>query len=233
MTNKTALVIRHVDFEDLGSMAPPLQKAGYWIEYVDSAEADLTTIDPLAADILVVLGGPIGVYDAASYPVITTETRILKSRMAANMPTMGICLGAQLMAHALGSRVYPGQGKEIGWFPLALSAAGNKSPLRHLEGHAVLHWHGDTFDLPEHCELLASTDICRNQAFARGSRLLGLQFHPEVMGAKFESWLMGHACELSAAKINPQVLRAETLIYSKRLEQAADLMFSEFLVAIK
>ncbi|MFC7299531.1 glutamine amidotransferase [Herminiimonas aquatilis] len=174
-----------------------------------------------------------GVYDGASYPFITHELQILKSRMAADMPTMGICLGAQLMAHALGSRVYPGPAKEIGWSSLKLSDAGNNTPLRHLEGHAVLHWHGDTFDLPEHCDLLASTEIYRNQAFARGTKILGLQFHPEVVATKFESWLIGHACELAAAKISPQILRAETLMHGKGLAQAADLLFAEWLSKIR
>lgn len=228
MSEKIALAIRHVAFEDLGSIAGPLQQAGYGIEYRDACEDDLTAIDPLAADMLLVLGGPIGVYDENTYPIVATEKDILKQRMAANLPTVGICLGAQLMAAALGSRVYPGPKKEIGWSKLQLTPEGFDSPLRHLTNTAVLHWHGDTFDLPEGCQLLASTEICRNQAFARGSNILALQFHPEVIATKFENWLMGHACELSVADLDPRSLRAAASSNAAKLEQASNRMFSEW-----
>jgi GMP synthase (glutamine-hydrolysing) len=233
MSNKTALAIRHVTFEDLGSVAASLQRADYRIEYLEACEDDLTAIDPLAADLLIVLGGPIGVYDEASYPIVSTEADILKRRMDADMPTLGICLGAQLMAHALGSRVYPGPQKEIGWSAIDLTSEGHGSSLRHLEGCAVLHWHGDTFDLPEGCDGLASTVICKNQAFSRGSRILGLQFHPEVKPAKFEHWLIGHACELSQAGIDPRALRTDTLNHAERLVQASGCMFEEWLSGIR
>jgi GMP synthase (glutamine-hydrolysing) len=233
MSNKTALAIRHITFEDLGTMAAPLQRAGYAIEYLDACEDDLAAINPLAADLLIVLGGPIGVYDEASYPTMSTETDILKRRMDADLPTVGICLGAQLMAHALSSRVYPGPRKEIGWSALDLAPEGRRSCLRHLEEIPVLHWHGDTFDLPEGCNVLASTAICKNQAFSRGSRILGLQFHPEVKASKFEHWLMGHACELSQAGIDPGHLRTDAHIHAERLARASGRMFDEWLSLIQ
>lgn len=228
MSEKIALAIRHVAFEDLGSIAGPLRQAGYRIEYLDASEDDLTAVDPLAADLLVVLGGPIGVYDEHIYPILATEKAILKQRMAANLPTVGICLGAQLMAAALGSRVYPGPEKEIGWSRLQLTPEGLDSPLCHLEDTTVLHWHGDSFDLPEGCQRLASTGVCANQAFSRGPNILGLQFHPEVIASRFENWLLGHAFELSVAKLDPRSLRAAASNHGQKLEQASDRMFADW-----
>ncbi|MCO6388542.1 glutamine amidotransferase [Aliihoeflea sp. 40Bstr573] len=229
MTMKTVQAIRHIGFEDLGSFASPLREAGCDIEYIDVAERDPATLDPLGADLLVVLGGPIGVYDHDAYPVITEEIGVLRARIAADRPTLGICLGAQLMAAALGARVYPGPVKEIGWSALDLSDTAEPNPLAALRGVQVLHWHGDTFDLPKDSTLLASTPLCTNQAFSRGPNVLGLQFHPEVLGARFEHWLLGHANELATAGIDPVTLRHDSHRYASKLEQAGATLLTGWL----
>lgn len=221
--------IRHIGFEDLGSFETPLREAGYEIEYIDVAERAPGALDPLGPDLLVVLGGPIGVYEHEAYPIVSDEIRLLRARLSAARPTLGICLGAQFMAAALGARVYPGAAKEIGWSALELAATSVPNPLASLRDVPVLHWHGDTFDLPEGCSLLASTPICRNQAFARGPNLLGLQFHPEVLGAGFERWLLGHASELATAGISPIILRRDTKRYADRLEMAGGAMLAGWL----
>jgi len=159
MRTRSLQAIRHVGFEDLGSFEAPLRQAGYDIEYVDVAERDIEQLDPLRADLLVVLGGPIGVNDRAAYPVVTQEVALLKARLAADRPTLGICLGAQLMAAALGARVFPGPSKEIGWFPLEVAQGDAFNPLAALLDIPVLHWHGDTFDLPEGCKLCLDTGL--------------------------------------------------------------------------
>src|SRR5262249_57807158 len=122
------------------------------------------------AEVLIVLGGPIGVYQEQDYPFLTDELRVLERRLAADLPTLGICLGAQLMARALGAKVYAGPRKEIGWSPLHLSAAGRRSCLAPLAKRqaAVLHWHGDTFDLPAGATHLASTPDYPHPALACG-----------------------------------------------------------------
>jgi GMP synthase (glutamine-hydrolysing) len=195
---RTALAIRHVHFEDLGSFAAPIAAAGYQVRYLDPGLDELRPRDIAAADLLVVLGGPVGVYEGHLYPFLDEELGVLRCRLAAGAPTLGICLGAQLMAHALGARVAPGSAKEIGWAPVELTDAGRIGPLRHLEGVQMLHWHGDAFDLPPGTECLASTAPCANQAFALGRTALGFQFHPEANGQGFERWLVGHAAEIAS-----------------------------------
>lgn len=229
MIRRTVQALRHVGFENLGSFEVPLRQAGYEIEYVDVAERDLRRLDPFDADLLAVLGGPIGVYDHEAYPILAEELRLLRARLRADRPTLGICLGAQLMAAALGARVYPGPAKEIGWSALDLTDAGGGHALAALRGAPVLHWHGDTFDLPEGCDRLASTPPCHNQAFARASNVLGLQFHPEVRAARFEHWLLGHASELASAGISPVALRRDAERHARGLEVAGTAMLGQWL----
>src|SRR5258708_37621679 len=138
---KTAIAIRHVHFEDLGSLEPALERAGYRIRYADCCVDDIAALDPVAPDLVVVLGGPIGAYEDDLYPTLKDELSLLEMRLRANRPTIGICLGAQLMARALGAHVYPSGVKEIGWSQITLRPAGCESAIRHLgqDNTAVLH----------------------------------------------------------------------------------------------
>jgi GMP synthase (glutamine-hydrolysing) len=227
----TVLAIRHVAFEDLGLLGPVLEERGASIRYVEVPTADLTALKPEEVDLLVVLGGPIGVYEEADYPFLVPEIRFIEARLKTGKPTLGICLGSQLMAKALGSRVYKGPAKEIGWSPLTLTDAGRASPLKHLDGAktAVLHWHGDTFDLPQGAVRLASTEICANQAFAWGKSALALQFHAEAMGRMLEGWFVGHTGEIAATDgISVSKLRADTERWTPVLEPLARQFFKEW-----
>lgn len=200
MTNVVAL--RHVAFETLGTLETLFAQRKWASSYVDVPTTDLGTFDPLKPDLLVVLGGPINVNDDANYPFLAQETEILKKRLAADKPTLGICLGAQLIARALGAKVYPGQAKEIGWGPLLLTAAGQASPVKYLAAQHtfMFHWHGDTFDLPQGAVLLAGTEACLHQAFAWGAHTLAFQCHPEVRTAELENWFVGHAVEIEVSE---------------------------------
>jgi len=227
---KTALVLRHLLFEDLGTFAAPLDKAGYTVEYRDAWDLDFAKADPLSPDLLVVLGGPIGVYEQTAYPFLTQERGFISARLTANRPTLGICLGAQLMAAAREAKVYPSGLKEIGFEPLILTADGQQSPLRHLTAMPVLHWHGDTYDLPAGARLLASTVEIEQQAFAIGPNILGLQFHAEAdTMPKFERWLVGHAVELAGAGIDIPALRQKAAIHGESLKQGAQALLTEWL----
>jgi GMP synthase (glutamine-hydrolysing) len=218
--HRSAVALRHVAFEDVGLMSAVLGAAGWTISYRDAATAYLDDPAISAADLLIVLGGPIGVYDNASYPFLMQDVAILRSRLAQNLPTLGICLGCQLMAHALGARVFPGSAKEIGWGTRQLTEAGLRSCLGGLAPDAaVLHWHGDTFDLPDGTTRLASTAGCQNQAFTRRHNVLALQFHLDADPGRLEEWYVGHAVELSAAGIAVADLRAATYRVASGLRQ--------------
>ncbi|WP_018898106.1 glutamine amidotransferase [Rhizobium sp. 2MFCol3.1] len=226
---KTVLALRHVHFEDLGSFAGVLEELGYEIRYSDVGDPDFCGGDPCSADLLVILGGPIGVYDDA-YPFLDAERVFIRTRLAAGLPTLGICLGAQLIAAALGERVYPTGLKEIGFSKLTLTAVGSKGPLRFLEGLPVLHWHGDTYSLPQDAANLASSELVEQQAFSIGRNVLGLQFHPEVEpDQRFERWLVGHAAELASAGIDVPSLRDAAEQYGPALREAAQAMLRDWL----
>ena len=217
---RTATVVSHVGFEDLGILAPLLAERGIAVGHVDAPRDSLAEVDTTSPDLLIVLGGPIGVYEADIYPFLSHEIAMVGERLARGLPTLGICLGAQLMAAALGARVYPSGFKEIGWKPLTLSDAGRESCLAPLaeENLSVLHWHGDTFDLPDGATHLASSDLCENQAFLFGANALGLQFHLETSAEALESWFVGHAVEIGGAGLSLTELRED----SRRLAGACN-----------
>jgi GMP synthase (glutamine-hydrolysing) len=204
---KTALALRHLAFEDLGLIAPLLRGRGFEVRYHEAGVDDIGTIALDRVDLLVALGGPISAEGDANYPWLADEVALLQRRLDSGRPLLGICLGAQLMARALGAAVRPMGVKEIGYAPLALTEAGRASPLAALADQPVLHWHGDQFALPAGLASLAATPACPHQAFAPHARALALQFHPEVDPARIEQWLIGHGDELTAAAIKPQALR--------------------------
>jgi GMP synthase (glutamine-hydrolysing) len=233
MARKTAAVIQHVHFEDLAAFAPALERNGYAIRYHEAARDDLPDRALFDCDLLVILGGPIGAYEEDSYPFLCRELAVIERRVASDRPIMGICLGAQLMARALGARVYPAAAKEIGWAPITLTEAGRKGPTRHLDGGPVLHWHGDTFDLPDGAELLASTSICRNQAFSRGRNALALQFHPEATAENLELWFVGHAVEISGVPgLTVNGLRADSRKFAPEAQERGCRCLSEWLAGL-
>ncbi|MDH5473404.1 MAG: glutamine amidotransferase [Gammaproteobacteria bacterium] len=233
---KTALVIRHLAFEDLGLFERTIEAAGYQIRYLEAGMDDLSWIEPLDPSLLIILGGPIGANDEADFPFIEDELEILQARLNSDAPTLGICLGAQLMARALGAKVYPGRQKEIGWAPLQLTAAGQQSPLRHLSAEHVhvLHWHGDTFDIPNGASHLAATAAIPNQAFAWKKRCLALQFHPEVTAHGLERWFIGHIGEIQQTDtISIEQLRVDTKKFAYQMDMHANRFMEDWLASIQ
>lgn len=230
---KTALAIRHVHFEDLGTLGPLLRERGYAVQYVDAPVDDLRRLDAQAPDLLVVLGGPVGAFDEAIYPFLSDELALVRGRLASQRPILGICLGAQLMARALGARVYALGTKEIGFSPLQLTESGRHSVLAALGQTPVLHWHGDQFDIPPGAVRLAGTATGTNQAFSMGDTVLGLQFHLEADTRHIEHWLVGHAGELGQAGMDPRTLRAQARQERERLATASTAVFQAWLDGIE
>jgi len=226
---KFCLAVRHVAFEDLGLLEPLVASRGYQVRYHDAGVDPFDSTTLLAPDLVIVLGGPIGVYERDAYPFIADEIAAMAARLAAEKPILGICLGAQLMAAALGAGVAPGPRKEIGWAPLTLTADGCKSALAALGATPVLHWHGDNCQLPAGCLLLASTAPCPVQAFARSPSQLALQFHLETEPARFESWLIGHTVELGKAGIDPNKLRKQAQAFGSATREAGRKVLATWL----
>jgi GMP synthase (glutamine-hydrolysing) len=185
---RTGLIIRHVPHEGIAGYRAPIEAAGYELARIDVADPDFGAVDLGEPDLLIMMGGPMGVYEQDEHPWIACQMKRLARRIDAGRPTLGVCFGAQMIAAAMGARVYPGPAKEVGFHPL--SFVDPSSPLRHLADVPVLHWHGDTFDLPDDVELLASTPAYPHQAFRRGSNILSLQFHGEMgLDPRFDEWL--------------------------------------------
>ncbi|WP_130176989.1 gamma-glutamyl-gamma-aminobutyrate hydrolase family protein [Cryobacterium sp. SO1] len=228
--SRVALVLRHADEIHLGNLEQVLIEHGYTVRYVDTLSADgVRGIDPAAADLLVVLGGEMGVYQADEFPVLAEEVQLLADRLAARRPVFGVCLGAQLMASALGSSVYRGPRNEIGYRLVETTEAGQDSPLRHVNGIPMMQWHSDTFDLPAGTTRLAGSTAYGNEAFAIEDWALAVQFHPELTAEMHEQWLASSEVEVRAEGLNPDELRRERTEHSEAMQQASRALFSEWL----
>jgi GMP synthase (glutamine-hydrolysing) len=179
-----ALVLRHEQFEGLGYFAEALDACGVSFSYHDLG----ANFSPDKHDALVIMGGPMSANDPL--PGLAAELSLIEQGLKNRLPMLGICLGSQLLAKALGARVYRNAELEIGWAPVHLTDAGRADPL--FQGIAspttFFHWHGETFDLPEGAEWLAYSAKCGNQAFRYGGNVYGLQFHPEVSAEMIADW---------------------------------------------
>ncbi len=188
------LIIKNVFSEGPGTIEEHLRSQGvsYSINDLSIGEA---APDPDAFTHLLIMGGPMAVYEMHRYPYLIKEALLIDRAVKANRHIMGVCLGAQMLAHVLGARVYPGTKKEIGWYEVALTPEGMKDRLMStlaLPGRSaaqVFQWHGDTFDLPSGSVRLASSDLYPIQAFRYGDRVYGLQFHIEVTPKIVHDWL--------------------------------------------
>ncbi len=195
---KNVVVLTHAEFEGPGRIAELVVDAGYSLEVRSLHRGDPVPSSLAPGELLVVMGGSMGVSDleGPEYPYLKREVELLRRCIEEDAPVLGVCLGAQLLAHAAGARVFPMTGAdgarvyEVGWAPIRFRGTGSAPVLEGMPPEAiVLHWHGDTFDLPEGAHLLASSAVCRNQGFQLGGHLFGLQFHCETTALDVETFL--------------------------------------------
>jgi GMP synthase (glutamine-hydrolysing) len=229
------LVFQHVAHEILGTLNPLLKRAAFRTSYVNFGRHPDAQPSLDGYHGLVILGGPMSVYEDHRFPHLRTEMKLIEDAMQRNLPVLGICLGAQLIAKTLGADVYPSRQKEIGWYDLhsAPEAARNSilKPLRQSE--KVFQWHGDTFDIPAGAIHLAASPLCVNQAFRYGEKFYGLQFHLEVDEAMILRWLKVPENRDEIAKlpgdVTPDHIHAATARHIPRLHELSAQTFGGFI----
>jgi GMP synthase (glutamine-hydrolysing) len=232
---KRILVLQHVASEPLGVLDPLLRAAGLRIRYVNFARHPHTRVDVAKYSGLVVLGGPMNVDQSNHYTHLLHEVDVIRVALDREIPVLGICLGAQLLASALGANVHPNAVREIGWYPLTLSTEAAGDPLfSHLgrEAH-VFQWHAYTFTEPMDSVHLASTSSCANQAFCYRGFAYGLQFHLEVDAASIERWLkhseLKHELESLGGELHAQQVKADTTEHLVASQARAKALFGAFI----
>jgi GMP synthase (glutamine-hydrolysing) len=229
------LVLQHVAHESLGTLNPLLKQAGFRIRYVNfgrdpGAEPRLEGYEGL-----IVLGGPMNVDQIDRHPHLRTEVELVERALDRDIPVLGICLGAQLIARALGASVGPAGQKEIGWYDVSLREPGREDALlsNFDQTERIFQWHGDTFDIPRGAEHLASSELCPNQAFRYGDKVYGLQFHLEVDPGMIDRWLDLPAnreeMEASAGIADPEEIRRESAQHIERIRGLADRTFGRWI----
>jgi GMP synthase-like glutamine amidotransferase len=241
---KRAIVLKHIEFEGPAAIAELVLQEGYQLEIRSLHRGDDVPWDLRCDELLIVMGGPMGVGDLErpEYPHLRVEVELLKRRIFEEAPVLGICLGAQLLAHAAGGAVYPmrtddGSHRlyEVGWAPIRFYHSERNGVLAGMPGETrVLHWHGDTFDLPPGARLLASSAVCRNQAFQLGSRLFGLQFHCETAAEDIDNFLHAEADFVRKANGTAGVaqLREDTSRYIDSFRDVGDRLLRNILRAM-
>ncbi len=229
------LVVQHVPYEPLGTLDALLRARKIRIRYVNFARNPEARPDLDGYDALIVLGGPMNLDQQERHPHLKTELELLAAALARGTPVLGICLGAQLLAHALGAAVGRNSAKELGWHEVRLTPAGQgDGALQQLGPRApAFHWHGDTFALPSGAEHLAESDLCPNQAFRYGKQTYGLQFHLEVDAHLIDRWLRLHARELAATRgaEAAQLIYRETEAWIAASQQRSEQVFGQLLHA--
>lgn len=230
-----ALIVCHKSKLDSGAFKNLLLARGYDVDVRLGFNDEVAGLDPAEHDLAIFMGGPMGVYQADIFPYLNNEIKYIEKRLGQNKPYLGICLGGQLMAKAMGGEVFPGKaGKEVGWHEITVNEAGLATPMRHLDASKtrMMQWHGDTFDRPKDAVLLASSPLYENQAIGYGAHALGLQCHPEVTTGNIELWLATGYKELADIGMSVPALREETLKNIELLHQQRTLFFNEWLDSV-
>ncbi|MDJ0794020.1 MAG: gamma-glutamyl-gamma-aminobutyrate hydrolase family protein [Woeseiaceae bacterium] len=235
MPRPKVLVFQHVPFEPLGTLDPLLKDAGFRIRYVNFGREPKQRPDLDRYEALIVLGGPMNADQINTYPNLLTEVEIIREAVEEGMSVLGICLGAQLLAKALGGSVSRNEVREIGWCDVEMTDAGLQDPVLSTfePTQEVFQWHEDGISLPASCELLASSPASRVQAFRYGDHAYGFQFHLEANRPLIERWLSvpAHAETLQeeVGQIDPDAIRAQTDTSIEPLQALSKSTFSRWI----
>lgn len=232
-THRSVRVLQHVEPEGPGRIAEALASRGISIAVTraDRGEPVPRSLDDSLG--LVVMGGPMGVYEAARYPYLVEEQRLIEDALRRGLPVLGVCLGSQLLASTLGARVTPGTAKEIGWLPVTLrdTATGDALFGEAPSTFTPLHWHGDVFELPAGATPLARSAQTEHQAFRYGSAH-GVLCHLEATPSQVHAMCELFADELAAAKVDRSALLAQTAGAARALVPVADRVFGSFAASL-
>ena len=232
---KKLLVLQHVAHELLGTLNPLLKCAGFRIRYVNFARHPDAQPSLDGYDGLIVLGGPMSVNDAHRLPHLGTELKLIEEAMRREIPILGICLGAQLIAKTLGAAVYRNPEKEIGWYDVSPTAETSSDPLLAplQKTEKIFQWHGETFDMPNSTRHLAFSSLCPNQAFRYGTKVYGFQFHMEVDEPMIHRWLKvpENQKEISTLRGDHHIeqICSETAERMPRLGEISERVFGAFI----
>lgn len=224
------VVVEHVAWEHLGEWTRALEARGVAARRLRLHAGD-SLPPPAGLDAVVVLGGPMNVYDEDNYPFLSREDAFIRETVRLGVPYLGVCLGAQLLAKALDARVYANRVKEIGYYALELTVEGQHDPL--LAGlsspFAAFQWHEDTFDLPQGAALLATSPSCAHQAFRYGRNAYGLQFHLEAGPEMVGDWCHRYPRELASLSLTPDSVGAAALKFEAELGRLRERLLDNFL----
>lgn len=223
-------VLQHHPIENLGAIAEALEGAALAWQYVRAYEGAPAPRAMKGAGGLIVMGGPMGVYETGRYPFLKDEMALIEDALKENKPVLGVCLGSQLIAAALGAAVTKGRRKEIGWHPVRLSAEARADRLlRGLPAtFTAFHWHGDVFDLPRGAVPLASSEMTPLQGFRYGERAYGFLFHLEVTEAQICAMVREFGEEVREANAGGEEILAAALPHLKGLSTLADIVFGRW-----
>lgn len=222
--------LQHVTFEGLGSIEPWARQHGHKLTVTRPYLAEtLPSLEGI--ELLIVMGGPMNIYQEQAHPWLVQEKRFLDRAIGKGLPVLGICLGAQLLADVLGARVFANSHKEIGWFPVSMTAEASTSGVFSSmpPTFEAFHWHGDTFDLPKGAKHMARSTACENQAFSYEDRVIGLQFHLETTLAGARQLLANCAAEIVPG---PFIEEAGTLLADAGRFAALNTIMGDLLTRI-
>jgi GMP synthase (glutamine-hydrolysing) len=216
--------LQHVPFEGLGCTESWAKTAAHRISATRFFVNDpLPNINDF--DWLIVMGGPMNIYDDVKFPWLSAEKRLLGQAIEHNKTVLGICLGAQLLADALGAKIYPNRHKEIGWYNIRKVKSSEESGMASVFPDSIeaFHWHGDTFDIPDGADHFVQSAGCKNQGFTLGNRVLALQFHLEIVKSGAENLIIQCGNEIAKGRYcqTPYAMLAK----SDRFEKINQLMF--------